>query len=228
LKPFPRVSPSSLLDFEGCPKRWHRVRILKDFPFVETEAITYGNIVHEQLEKYVKTGAVLPEHLEYLKPFIDGTRELGYELYAELEVAVNEKWEAVTYWSKQTWLWGKVDLIGIKGDEAIIFDYKTGKRKNDPTQLKMYGVMLFEVLKLRKVTSYYLWLKTKDSDHFEITAENFESSKAEIVERIARMKDHYERQDFPTRTSPLCGWCPCLDTCPEATYYKTKRDRTRR
>jgi hypothetical protein len=228
MKPFPAVSPSSLLDFEGCPKRYHEVRILKKYPFTVTEAITYGNEVHQALENYVRFTTELPDHLEHIAPIIDGLKQLGYTLYAELECAIREDWTPTGWWEKDVWLRGKADLIGIKGDEAIVWDWKTGKKKDDPTQLEMYGAILHTVLGLRKVESAYIWLKVKDSTKVTVDDSNVAEVKEGITRRIATMKDHYERQDFPARTSPLCGWCPALDTCNEAIYYKVQRDRKRR
>lgn len=228
LKPFPTVSPSSLLDFEGCPKRFYEVRVLKKYPFQVTEAITYGNTVHEQLEKYVRFDTELPEHLAYVAPIIDGLRSLGYTLYAELECAIREDWTPTTWWDKSAWLRGKADLIGIKGDEAVVWDWKTGKKKNDPTQLQMYGAILHTVLGLSKVSSAYIWLKEKDNTTLTVDNTNVDEIKQDIISRIGAMRDAYESNNFPARTSPLCGWCPALDTCKAAVYYKVQRDRERR
>ena len=43
-------SHSALKDYEGCPKRYQEVKVLKNFPFTETEATRYGNEVHKALE----------------------------------------------------------------------------------------------------------------------------------------------------------------------------------
>lgn len=228
MKPFPTVSPSSLLGFEQCPKQWHEVRILKKFPFTVTEAITYGNTVHEQLEKYVRYQTELPEHLSFIAPVIDGLRQLGYTLYAELECAITEDWVPVGWWDKSAWLRGKADLIGIKGDEAVVWDWKTGKKKSDPTQLQMYGAILHTVLGLSKVSSAYIWLKEKSNTTLTVDHTNVGEIKEDITRRIAAMKEAYDNQEFPARTTPLCGYCPALDTCKEAIYYKVQRDRKRR
>jgi hypothetical protein len=42
----PAWSHSSLKDFEGCARRYHEVKVLKKYPFQETEATRYGNQVH--------------------------------------------------------------------------------------------------------------------------------------------------------------------------------------
>lgn len=225
---FPVTSPSGLADFEGCPKRWFLTKVQKLFKFQVTEAITHGNVTHDRLERYVKFDEVLPDHVAYLLPLFQYLREQGYTLFAELECAIDVNWKALDWWDKSCYLRGKVDLIAIKGTEAIVIDYKTGKRKPDPTQLKIYGLMIMAVLELTHVKSYYLWTKTQESDDFEITTETFGAVKAEIEERIARIKTAYDTDTFPARTTPLCGWCPALDTCEEAVYYKAKRDRERR
>lgn len=227
---FPAISPSDIDNYEGCPKRWHLKRILKDprFKFHVTEAISHGNVTHERLERYVKYDEVLPDHVLYLLPLFQFLRADGYELFAELECAVDQDWQVRGWWDKDVYLRGKVDLIALKGTEAIVIDYKTGKRKTDPTQLKIYGLIIMAVLGLTHVKSYYLWTKTQESDDFEVTPETFPKIKSEIIDRIERMRTAYEKSEFPARTTPLCGWCPALDTCEEAVYYKAKRDRERR
>lgn len=223
MNPFPIPSPSGLLEFESCPKKWNLTKVRKLHKFEVTEAITHGNVVHEQLERYVKYKEPLPEHLEYTIPFFENLREQGVTLYAELECAIKPDWTPTDWWDKGCYLRGKVDLIGIKDDEAVVFDYKTGKRKPDPTQLKIYGAMLYHVLGLKKVRSYYMWLQTKEQDHFVITEDNIGEVTDEITTRISRMREAYDNKLFPARTSPLCGWCPALDTCEEAVYYKNKK-----
>lgn len=226
----PTISPSGLLDFEGCPRRWHETKILKKYKFEVTEAITHGNVVHEQLERYVKFSEALPEHLLYVAPFIEALRHEGYTLYAELECAVTDDWKPVGWWDKTAWLRGKIDLVALNKTtkSALVIDYKTGKRKPDPTQLKIYGAMLMRVLGLKQVDSLYLWLKTNENDRFQITRATLHGIVTEITERIEAMSDAFDRQDFPPRTSPLCGWCPALNDCKEAIYYKIQHDRKRR
>lgn len=230
LTEFPVVSPTDIATFEQCPKQWHTKRILRDelFKFQVTEAITHGNVVHEQLEHYIRFGKELPANLQYMIPFFDGLRAAGFTLYAELECAVTEaEWRAVGWWDKTAWLRGKVDLIAIKDGEAIVFDYKTGKRKPDPTQLKIYALFLRQTLGIEKIESCYLWLKTDESDKFTLTNANYQETLDEITGRVNAIRDAFIAKEFPTRTGPLCGWCPLLDTCKEAVYYKVQRDQKR-
>ena len=53
-------SYSSVKDFEGCPRRFHEVRILKNFKSQNTDATLYGTAVHKALEDYVQDGVAIP------------------------------------------------------------------------------------------------------------------------------------------------------------------------
>ena len=43
-------SHSSLKDYEGCARRYHEVKILKKYPFKETQAVIYGKELHKAAE----------------------------------------------------------------------------------------------------------------------------------------------------------------------------------
>lgn len=227
-KVFP-ISPSSLLDFEGCPKRYYHTKIVKTHKSGVTDAITHGNVVHEQLEMYVKQGQVLPSHLEHVKPILEGLTAAGFTLHAELEMAIDRNWHPVSFWDSDGYLRGKVDLVALNATSgtALVFDYKTGKRKPDTTQLKIYGAVLYHVLRLRRVESWYLWLKTREDDKFVIDPGNIAIVQNEITERIENVNITDQSGDFPAKTSPLCMWCPVLEDCPDAIYWKEKKRNKR-
>lgn len=226
------LSVSGLTDFEGCPKRYFHTRLAKTHKSQVTEAITHGNEVHKRLEMHVKKGEVLPEHLRHVEQILDYLKAEGYQLFAELEMAIDRNWQPVDYWSKDGWIWGKIDLIALRGTEAMVFDYKTGKRKTgkyaDDTQLKLYGAVLFHVLGLSKVESGYLWLKTREADNFVIDGGNIAIIQQEIFERVTKLETAEKENDFPARTSPLCGWCPVLNDCEFASYYREKKKNAKR
>ncbi len=227
MKPFPILSPSAISGFEQCPRQWHETKILKKYPFEVTEQISYGKEVHANLEAYTKYKTPLPEHLEYIAPVIDKCRD-DYILAAELKLAINANWEPVDYWDKTAMLRGVIDFVAVSKKEALIVDWKTGKKKDDPFQLYVYGAMLYKILGVSHVAAGYAWLKTKERQTYLITRDNFEILKADIEGRIQRMKDVYEKQEFEARTSILCCWCPCLPDCTEAVYYKENKEKIRR
>ena len=46
-------SYSGIKDYEGCPRRYHEVKILKKFKSKDTEATMYGTAVHKAFEDYI-------------------------------------------------------------------------------------------------------------------------------------------------------------------------------
>ena len=72
-------SHSSLKDFEGCARRYHEVKVLKHYPFQETEATRYGNQVHEALELYIRDGKEIPPQYAQFKDVADAS---DHELFS--------------------------------------------------------------------------------------------------------------------------------------------------
>ena len=64
-------SHSGLKDYEGCARRFHEVKVLKNYPFTDTVHTIYGKQVHEAAEVYVKDGTPLPPEYDYMKPVLD-------------------------------------------------------------------------------------------------------------------------------------------------------------
>ena len=44
---------SKIKAFEQCPKQFYHEKILKEYPFVETEAIRYGSAFHKAAEDFI-------------------------------------------------------------------------------------------------------------------------------------------------------------------------------
>ena len=63
-----RWSHSALKDFEGCARRYHEVKVLKKYPFQETDATRYGVQVHEAIEHYIKDGTPIPPQYAQFQP----------------------------------------------------------------------------------------------------------------------------------------------------------------
>ena len=64
-------SHSSLKDYEGCPRRYNEVKVLKNYPFTDTEATIYGKELHTAAEEYIENGTDLPPQFEFLKETLD-------------------------------------------------------------------------------------------------------------------------------------------------------------
>jgi len=127
----PAWSHSSLKDFEGCARRYHAVKVLKNYPFTETEATRYGNQVHESLELYVRDGKPIPPEHSQFKEVVDKLLSKNGRKIAEYEMALDIDLNIVGWKDKKVWVRGIADLLIIDDDHltAWVVDYKTGNNK---------------------------------------------------------------------------------------------------
>ena len=67
-------SHSGLKDFEGCARRYHEVKVLKNYPFQDTEQTRYGKQLHKAAEDYIKDDTPLPEQFAFVQPTLDSLK----------------------------------------------------------------------------------------------------------------------------------------------------------
>lgn len=194
--------------FEQCPRQAHRRFIARDLPFEETEASRWGSRVHEALEARLKNDKPLPDEMAHLEAwFVDLAGA-----WAEVKLGVRRDWSPCGFFDKDVWFRGKLDVLLVAPLGAIIIDWKTGKRREDPDELEIFGALL----KARhpesaKITGWYVWLKDKAVGKL-YDLSNTEAKTAEITERMARAEYAIRTNHFPPNETPLCGWCS-LKTC---------------
>lgn len=93
--------------------------ILKEWEDKKNSSIIRGNIIHDAIEQYNKSGIVTDESMAHL---VKGISEffLGYK----------ESYDEVTLYSKKHKIAGKTDKICYRGKNIFdVFDYKTNERK---------------------------------------------------------------------------------------------------
>ena len=56
---------SKIKDFEQCPKQYYHKHILKEVPFVQTEAILYGNEFHKMAEDFIGKDVPVPAKFSF-------------------------------------------------------------------------------------------------------------------------------------------------------------------
>ena len=207
-------SISRLKDFENCPKRFYLTRITKEVTQTVTEALTWGRTVHEALEARIKEGAELPEGLAHIEKTLRAMEEAYGTLHAELPVAVDSAFAPCGWEDDDCMLRGKIDLLAFNEAEAIIIDYKTGRRWLDLDQLKVYATILIHA-GAQRALGLYLWLRDKRVDHIKIEREDAHIIRRMITKRIEDAEHKIARSEFPARAGALCAYCPALSICKE-------------
>jgi hypothetical protein len=205
-------SHSSLKDYEGCARRYHEVKILKKFPFQETEQTRYGKDLHLAAELYVKEGTPIPEHFAFVKPVLDALLAKPGRKFAEYEMALTEELNPVAFNSPNRWVRGIADLIIVNDDNytARIIDYKTGNDKYpDRDQLILMSLMVFAHFPhIKHVKSALLFVVKNSMVTHEMGLEDVEPAWWQYRERVAKLNASYAHDVWNPNRTPLCGWCP--------------------
>jgi hypothetical protein len=139
-------SYSSIGLFDQCPKKYYHLRVAKDVVEPETEHLTYGKMVHEAAENYIKSDTPIPEKFAFIAPILDILRAIPGRKYCEHKMGLTEDLEACGFFDKNVWFRGVADLLIVQDDLAHIVDYKTGKSAQyaDTKQLELMALAVFK------------------------------------------------------------------------------------
>jgi hypothetical protein len=205
---------SALTRYENCPKQYYHLSVAKDFKDEDSEYAADGKVVHEGMFARVVKNKPLPlpiRHLESMaKPFADAEGEK----HGEMKLALNRKFEPVAWFADDTWVRAVVDLLIIRENKAIIVDWKTGKVKDDFTQLRLTAAILSRYMpELDFFTLVYVWVNKKQVTKKTATLSMHTLLWNELLPRVSKIERAIRETTFPARPSGLCRWCP-VRSCP--------------
>lgn len=134
--PLKNWSFSSLSEFEGCKFRSYLKRVKKvpepdrPLPAGKMEhANDRGSRIHDSAEQYVRGLAKLTPELHYFEDEFAALQRhfQAGKVFLEEEWGMSKAWESVSW--DTAWLRMKLDaLYFISPSEAVVIDYKTGRR----------------------------------------------------------------------------------------------------
>lgn len=213
-----RHSYSALKQYENCPKRYYLQRITKAVKDVGGEASIHGDRVHKDLEARVKDKVALPASLAEHEPTVVALETLalrrGATLEAEVEITINDKYHPTGWWDDDAWLRSKIDVLMCAGSDAVILDWKTGKRRPDFTQMDLFALMVFLTRPQinRVVTSFY-WLPERASDKRVYTRDEEGALIVKLTTMVTRIEKSLREENWPAKPSGLCRYCPANKIC---------------
>ena len=203
-------SYSSLTAYETCPRRFYLTKITKKVTEPQTEATVFGNKVHKALEDYVGGLAPLPGNMAQYQPVADKIKATPGKKMLEYSFGLTKALTPTTFFGSDVWVRGKLDVSILRPKEAIVLDYKTGKRKFDMDQLKLFAAVGFALWPYaERSRTGYVWLPENTMDREEFTPDQKPIIFAEFASRVRRMELSQENNEWPARPSGLCKkWCP--------------------
>lgn len=221
VKPF-TWSFSALMNFEHCPKKYYHVNLLRDVKDADSSFAADGKIIHDAMKKRVIDGKALPlpmRHFEKLaKPFADTPGEK----HGEMKLALTRELQPCDFFAPDVWVRAVIDLTVVKGNVAVVVDWKTGKVKNDFTQLGLSAAVLSRWMpELQEFRTVYGWLQAGSLAPKNYSLSDLTGVWNDLLPRVARIEESRKTTDFPAKPGPLCGWCP-VSSCP---HYAPRDER---
>jgi len=205
-------SHSALKDYENCPRKYHEVRVLKNFKMKETEQVLYGSRLHAAAEIYVKTGEMPEEFVGTdLRGIIDALLAKKGGVYVEHKMAATDDIEPCDWLSDKVWVRGIADLLILDEENktAWVVDYKTGNNKYpDRSQLELMALLVFAhfnwVLQVNAALIFVLKNSMVKERYVRWEADE---AWGRYRERVARIAAAHETGVWNPQRSGLCGWC---------------------
>jgi len=201
-------SYSSLSTFRQCPRRFEAQYITREFRDPGGPATLRGNLIHEQMEKYI-LGEREEEPVAVPKSGIHRVyrllRQSGGPIHVEKQVAVRQDGSACGFFDSDVYLRGKLDIVWVLG-QTLVRDWKTGKRRSDATKMQAstYAILAGSgFVPPVEVTFDYL----NNGEEPPVCPDA--ADRQEIWDLMAAVDNSTA---FPPRPSPLCRWCP-VKTC---------------
>jgi hypothetical protein len=206
-------SYSAIKDFEGCPRRYNEVRILKKFKSKDTEATLYGTAVHKAFEDFIKDNAPLPTSFEAYRKFVEPLAALDADIRCEEKMGIRSDFTPCGFFDKDVWFRGIPDYLAISrsGKVARVADYKTGKssRFADTAQLELMAAMIFiHHPTVEKVKGVLLFVVVGDIIKAEYTRAQLPEILSKWAGRASAIESALEVGVWNARSSALCKFCP--------------------
>ena len=211
-------SYSSIKTFDQCPKKYFHLKVVKDVQDEGNEASVYGNEAHEAAEHYIKHGTPIPDKYAVMRPVVETLAKFPGEKHTEMKLGVRKTgtgFEPCTFFARDVWYRGIVDLLIVDGNTAHMIDYKTGKNAKyaDMKQLDLMAGAVFvhfpEVTKIKSGLAFVVSNEFLKKTH---ERESMDSYMSVFDKQLEQLEDAMQAGVFNPKSGPLCGWCP-VTTC---------------
>lgn len=220
------ASFSAIQSYETCPFKYYHERVSKKYEQPKGEAAIWGDEVHKKLETSIHTGERLPVSMAKYQPVIDIVAQSPGDKLPEVKLAVTQDFEACDFFSPDAWLRGICDLLVLNGHRAGAFDWKTGKKKKESSQLDIMACLTMAAYpEVEYVITSFVWLQEPNPTRVEpkiVDRGEMPELISGFSDRIANINYSYEHDVWPMRPSGLCKqWCPVRE-CPHNGHYRRR------
>lgn len=208
-------SYSALKNFETCPKRHYHISVAKDVVEPESDALREGNALHKAFDARLSRKTPLPLTFAVYESMLAKIEAAPGDTVSETKMAITEEFQPSPFFGPKAWLRCVVDCAKINGDEARVFDWKTGKPKEDSTQLAIMAAAIFaHQPQVQRIKAGLVFVA-----YNEVIMEGFSREKMveiwnDLLPRVNALRASLATTSFPAKPSGLCRrYCP-VRACP--------------
>ncbi len=204
----PVYSYTFLNTYDICPKQAFHRYVLKDHPFVGSDASKWGNVVHDALDKRLSKGTPLPKEVAKYEPYAAAIEPL--KPATEIKLGIRRDGSPTGFFDDDVWLRGKADVVITQEDKALLFDWKTGKKREDVYELELQALMVQAchlATPIEYITGHYVWLQDGVVGRAHDVSNTGETLEC-LQEKADEIEHCHKTGEWRTKAGPLCGWCP--------------------
>lgn len=217
-KPF-SWSFSAVDNFHTCGFKYYHQNVLKDVSD-STVYRTEGQEVHKLMEHRLLHAKELPKHRAHWGRWVDellaDCDRTEWILRGEQKLAFTEDFEPCEYFDKVKKVWCRVviDAMKVRGDLAIVRDWKTGRMKPDLDQILLYATAIFiHWPEVKRVQGGLVFLKEDVGPHIprndciyevEITRPDLQPFWHRYIYKVNALRIAHQTGNWPAIPSGLC------------------------
>ena len=212
---------SAMNDFDTCPAQYAAKRYYETTTSEDTEATIWGTLVHKAMELRLRDKQPLSSEFAAYEKYALAIEKLGGEILCEQQVALTRELTPTDWFAPDVWCRGVFDVAVRDGETLYLFDYKTGKVKDNPLQMHIFAALASQVYSgVRKYRTRFLWLKHDHATGEDYTGYDVDKIWPKLIQKAGRMMEAWDEKVFNCNPSGLCrGWCPVT----ECIHYRERR-----
>lgn len=205
----PPWTHTMLSDLGNCMWKGYRARIKKDLPKEEkSQEQNLGIHVHKAFETAINQRKVetLPEMYRHL-----AAPMIAMGALAEVKMGCNDDGSGADFWGSP---WGRgvadVLIIDRRQSLAVLFDWKTGKVREDDRELRAQSYLVKANYDVEHVQGAYVWLvENRMGTMYDLSdTTRWENGTRAL---LAKTQEAVDSGVIPKQPNPLCNWCPVKD-----------------
>ena len=222
------ISYSRLSTFEQCGLKFEYLYITKQVVDLGSEATNYGTRVHTALEVYGKELAIGDKQSATDKalagtngeavlwfPLVDKIHAQQGDKYYEYKMSITADKKPCDWFASDVWLRSIADVLIVDGDKATILDWKSGKVRDNPSQMQIFAMMvMLHFPQVNTVKTSFVWLVYNKITNITFTRRMLDGLWSALSPRFDALQDAVDVGAFKAKPSPLCSWCAAKDICP--------------